>query len=339
VTPSSPRDAYRICIMNTDRFIALHSAEWDQLDALSRQGAARSGTDTQALVAGYQRVSAHLSVVRTHHSDPALEYRLTRTIAAANAAIYGTPERSRSAIARFATETFPAAVWWHRRYIFTAALLLMGPVVLVGAWIGVSDAALEASGPEAVRAAYVETDFESYYSSDPAAQFASEVFFNNVQVAILAFAVGILLAVPTVYVLVINGAGLGVAAGLFISAGRWQLFMGLITPHGLLELAAIIVAGAAGLALGWSVIAPGDQPRTMSVTQQARRSATVIMGLILAFAVAGAIEGFVTGSGMPTLLRVGIGVVAFALFTAWVVVYGPAAEARGVTGALGERTG
>ena len=330
--------AYRIPIMNVDEFIAAHSSDWEALDVLARRNGVRNGAEAQQLVDGYQRVSAHLSVVRTHLRDPALEYRLTRTVAAANAAIYGSRDRSRSALTTFVSETFPAAVWWHRRFIVAASLLLLAPAVLVAAWIGVSDRALEASGPEAVRAAYVETDFEAYYSSEPAAQFASEVFFNNIQVAILAFAVGVLLCLPTVYVLVFNGANVGIAAGLFIAAGRWQLFLGLITPHGLLELGAIIVSGAAGLALGWSIVAPGDRPRAASVGEQGRRSAAVIIGLIFAFAVAGAIEGFVTGSSLATPVRVGIGVLAFAGFVAWVVIFGPPAAARGVTGALGERT-
>ena len=59
-------------------------------------------------------------------------------------------------------------------------------------------------------------------------------------------------------------------------------------------------------------------------------------GLMLAFAVAGLIEGFVTGRGVPTGLRVGIGVAAEVAFITWIVVQGRAATARGVTGALGE---
>ena len=98
-----------------------------------------------------------------------------------------------------------------------------------------------------MREAYVNEDFESYYSSEPAAQFASEVFVNNVQVAIYAFAAGILLCGLTAYILVTNGANVGVAAGLFAAAGQSPKFWGLILPHGLLELSAVVIAGAAGL--------------------------------------------------------------------------------------------
>ena len=63
----------------------------------------------------------------------------------------------------------------------------------------------------------------------------------------------------------------------------------------------------------------------------------IVIGLVLAFVVAGTIEGFVTGSSLPTVVRVGIGVAVEAAFVGWIVVQGREAEARGITGVLGER--
>ena len=171
-----------------------------------------------------------------------------------------------------------------------------------GVWLANSQAAVEASAPEAVREAYVEEDFEAYYSSEPAAQFASEVFVNNVQVAIYAFAAGILLCGVTAYILILNGSNLGVAAGLFAAAGESPKFWGLILPHGLLELSAVVIAGAAGLRLGWAIIDPGDRARRDALAEQGRRSVVIILGLIVVFAVAGVIEGFVTGSSLHDVL-------------------------------------
>ena len=74
--------------------------------------------------------------------------------------------------------------------------------------------------PEALREAYLEEDFESYYSSEPATQFATEVTVNNIQVAFTAFASGVLLCVPAAALLVFNGANVGFAGGLFADAGE-----------------------------------------------------------------------------------------------------------------------
>jgi uncharacterized membrane protein SpoIIM required for sporulation len=138
-------------------------------------------------------------------------------------------------------------------------------------------------------------------------------------------------------VLVLNGLNVGVAAGLFHAAGDAGRFYALILPHGLLELTAIFIAGGAGLRLGWAGIAPGDRTRADALLEEGRRAVVIVMGLVLVFLVAGLIEGYVTGQPWPTTVRVGIGAVVWAAFTAWIVVAGRAAAARGLTGALGER--
>lgn len=326
--------------MDVDRFIATNTPTWGRLAALTaraRRGVRGLGPDElDELVRLYQRTSSHLSYARTNFRDPTLLARLTGLVASSNAVVYGTRPRTGRALGHFATATFPAAVWHVRRFVLAAALLLLVPFAGVAVWIATSDQALEASAPAAVRAAYVEDDFEAYYSSGPAAAFATNVFTNNVRVAILAFAAGVLLCVVTAALLAYNGAAVGVAAGLFTAAGEPGRFWGLILPHGLLELSAVIVAGAAGLALGWAVIVPGDRTRRDALAEQGRRSVTIVLGLVVAFLVAGLIEGFVTGQPWPTSIRISIGALAWLVFTAYVVVLGRAATARGLSGLLGE---
>ena len=117
----------------------------------------------------------------------------------------------------------------------------------------------------------MEDDFEAYYSSAPAGEFATAVTVNNIQVGFLAFASGILLCVVTAFILVNNGANVGQAAGLFAAAGEQSKFYGLILPHGLLELSAIVVAGGAGLAIGWAIVDPG-RPEPHRGARRARTS-------------------------------------------------------------------
>ncbi len=323
--------------MDVDRFIARNQPGWTRLEELVRVPR-RSLTAGQVdeLVQLYQRTSTHLSHARTERADPALVARLTRLVATAAGLIYGTRSRSAAGLARFFTTSFPAAVWHARRFVAASALLLLVPAFVMGTWLATSDEALEASGPDAVREAYVEDDFEAYYSSAPAGQFATQVTVNNIQVSILAFAAGALLCVVTAFVLVTNGANVGVAAGTFAAVGEQSKFWGLILPHGVLELSAVIVAGGAGLAIGWAIVAPGDRPRSEALADEGRRAAAIILGLMLAFVVAGTIEGFVTPSSLPTFARVGIGLTAGASFWTYVVTLGRRAAALGYTGAIGE---
>jgi uncharacterized membrane protein SpoIIM required for sporulation len=326
--------------MDIDRFIARNQQAWDRLGDLT--GRARRSLrnlepqELDELVALYQRTSAHLSHARTAYREPSLTMRLTTLVSNAGGVIYRGRSRPGAAIRDFFVWRFPAAVYQSGRFVAASAALFLVPALLVGVWLDQSDVALDVALPEAARDAYLNEDFEDYYSSDSATNFATEVTVNNIQVAFMAFAGGILMGLPTVFIMVFNGVNVGVAGGAFASVGELGKFFGLILPHGLLELTAVIVAGAAGLRLGWAIIAPGDRSRVDAVGLEARRAVLIALGLMVAFVVAGFIEGFITGRGVPTALRVGIGVVAELAFIAWIVVQGRSATARGLTGDLGE---
>ena len=326
--------------MDIDRYVAGNTPVWNrlaELTARSQRGVGRlSAAELDELVRLYQRVAGHLSYAQTYYRDPGLVAKLSALVARAAAVIYGTRPRTLRVLGRFFTTTFPAAVWHARWFVLASTVLSAVPAAALAIWIARSTAALEAVGPAAVREAYVNHDFAAYYSSEPAAQFASQVFSNNVQVAFLAFALGIT-CVGTAYVLAVNGAGLGVAAALFAAVHQLPKFWGLVTPHGMLELTAVFVASAAGLRLGWTVIDPGDRPRGAALAEEGRRAVAIVLGVVLCFFVAGTIEGFVTGRPWPTWLRVGIGVVAEAGFLGYVWVYGRAAARRGLSGTLGEQ--
>ncbi len=326
--------------MDLDRYLANHKPAWERLEQLNsggRRGAKRLRDDEiDELVGLYRRTSSNLSYVRTYYRDPALIAYLTRLVSASGAIIYSTQPRNWRNLGRFFTTSFPAAVWNARRAILLSFALFFVPALASGLWIANSDSAADVVMPPAVRDAYVNESFEEYYDSERASEFSSSVFTNNVQVAITAFGSGVAFGIPTVFILVFNGASIGSVAGLFDFVGQNAKFYGLITPHGLLELTAVIVAGASGLRLGWSLIAPGDQSRSASLTNEARRAIVILMGLVPTFAVAGLIEGFVTGQPWPTALRVGIGVAVEIAFVLYILTQGRNAERKGFTGALDE---
>ena len=325
--------------MDIDRFLAENRPTWERLGLLTtraRRHRNLSGAELEELVALYQRSSGHLSHAQVAFPDPAVLSELSVLVAASSAAIYGTRSGQRPRIGPFFTITFPAAFWHVRRLFVLAAVLTLGPALAVGLWIANSSAARSASAPAAVRQAYVNHDFAAYYSSEPAGAFATQVYTNNVRVAAEAFAGGVVFGLPTTLLLVDNGANLGNAAGLFGAAGQQGKFWGLILPHGLIETTSVILAGAAGLRLGVTVIDPGDRTRGRALAEEGRRTVVLLFGVALTLAVAGGIEGFVTGSGLPTVVRVGLGVAVEIVFFAWVGLLGPRAAEAGYSGRLGE---
>jgi uncharacterized membrane protein SpoIIM required for sporulation len=182
----------------------------------------------------------------------------------------------------------------------------------------------------------VNHDVASYYSDHPAAAFGLQVWVNNSWVAAQCIASAVLLGLPIPVVLFSNAANVGLIAGLMFQAGKGDVLLGLLAPHGLLELTAVFLAGATGMRLGWSVIAPGDRPRGQVLAEQGRAVVSVAVGLVAVLLVSGLIEALVTPSPLPTFVRVGIGVVVEVGFLAYIAYFGRRAAKAGETGDIAE---
>ena len=330
--------------MDLDRYIQTHDATWRHLQALSGRAGRRTPSssltdeDIAELTGLYQRVSAQLSHVRSTYADPGLILRLSRILGEARVVIYqrrGNPAR---AAVRFFSEVFPAAVWVSRRYILVAFLCFFLPAVAMGFWLANDTAVLDASVPPELQQSIAESEFRDYYSSEAAQNFAGTVTVNNIYVSFLAFALGLVPVVGPVFILSYNGLNVGVMAAVMHHAGEGPQFWGLITPHGLLEISAILIAGAAGLRISWAMVAPGDRTRGEALAEEGLRAVVIVIGLMICFVTAGFIEGFVTPSGLPTAMRVGIGVAVLVAFATYVVLLGQRAERRGLSGLLNELT-
>ena len=153
----------------------------------------------------------------------------------------------------------------------------------------------------------------------PAPAISTEILFNNVRVAFLAFALGITLGVGTAYVLVMNGVLIGTLAGAYGAAGHAGSFWALILPHGVLELIAICIAAGAGLRIGWAIVDPGDRDRSRALADEATRAVIVTLGVIPAFVLAAVIEGFVTGTDVPNAIELAVGFIAGAAYLAFLM--------------------
>ncbi len=321
--------------MDIDRYLVTNRPGWGRLaDLTSRVGRKPSSLDpddVKQFVRLYEQASSQLSFARAHYDDPRLTAELTTLVGNANAVLYRRSSSPTASIRRFFAISFPAVVWHLRITIAVAAVVTFLPAAVFAVWLGNDERALDLALPEAERAAYVDEEFEDYYRSAPASQFATEVLINNIRVSFVAFGAGIFLGLGTVFILAYNGVNLGMALAVFIAADQQSKFWGLVIPHGLLELTAIVLAGAAGMSIGFAVLAPGDRSRGAAFTEEARRAVLVIIGLILIFTLAGLIEGFVT-PGLPTVPRVLIGVVVEAAFIAYVVAFGRRAAELGFTG-------
>ncbi|WP_405487477.1 stage II sporulation protein M [Nocardia sp. NBC_00511] len=311
--------------MDLDAYTFVHKPAWDRLDRLSSGGRRLSGAEVDELVRLYRLASQQLARLQSRDADPELVAGLSAVLTRARGRILGARVDTWREIGKFLTDRFPAAVyrawpWW----VSVAAVFLLGSAALA-TWVARSESARRHFGLDTNTDHLTRPggEFETYYYEHSHDAFAAKVWTNNAWVAAMALFTGVLI-LPALYLLFMNALNLGVSAGLMAEAGRLGAFFDWILPHGMLELTAIFVAGGAGLKLGWTLIDPGRESRAQALARQGRATAVIALGLAGVLLVSGCLEGFVTPSGWPTVVRIGIGALAEFGFLAYVLLRGRA---------------
>jgi uncharacterized membrane protein SpoIIM required for sporulation len=318
--------------VDVDAFVLTHRPTWDRLDQLVKQRRRLTGAQVDELVDLYQRVSTHLSILRSASADAVVIGRLSGLVARARSVVTGAHAPLSREFVRFWTVSFPVVAYRSWRWWLGSAVAFFVVATLIAVWVAGNPDVQAALGTPDEIDELVNHQFASYYSENPAHSFALQVWVNNSWVAAQCIGYAVLLGIPIPYVLFQNAENVGVIGGLMFDAGKGDVFFGLLAPHGLLELTAVFLAAAAGMRLGWSVIAPGNRPRSQVLAEQGRAVVSVAVGLVVVLLVSGLIEALVTPSPLPTFARIGIGVAAEVAFLAYVVHFGRAAVRAGETG-------
>lgn len=309
--------------MDLDSYIQTHRPEWERLEAATAGGSralgARSGEDVAETVRLYLRASSHLAEVQTRYHDPSLEGYLNGLVARAHGAIYDGAAASGRSFLRFFVTRYRSVVRRSLPFIAVIAALMAVVLLATDLWVANSREAQAGLLPPAARQAIRDSGGGGGPGGPDdlgSAALSALIFQNNVQVAFLAFALGITFGIGTIWVIVSNAVFIGLLAGAFQSAGEGWTFWALVLPHGFLELTAICIAGGAGLRMGWALIDPGDRARAHALGEEARDAVLLILGVIPAFAVAAFIEGFVTGHTGVAGVEVAIGAIVAGAYLA-----------------------
>ena len=299
------------------RLIGRKAARWDEFQRLAER-ASREGLDGFAaaelpdFAARYREVAADLARARTYRADERTQARLERLVAAGHNALY-RDERStwrRAGVALL--RECPAAILRARGYVLVAALAFIAPAAAGYALMRDRPALAAEVLPDVMlsrASAGVERQAAGRRYVELAAEdrplMASGIISNNVRVAIACFAGGIFLGIGSLVLLGFNGLMIGATAGHFANVGLLAYLLEFIVGHGLLELFAIWVAGAAGFLLGRSVVAPGDLARSDALVLSGRLAIRMVGGAAVLLVVAGLIEGFVSAGSGGGAMRLG----------------------------------
>ncbi len=267
-------------------------AEKNQLDSLGAEALAR-------LPVLYRATVSSLSVARASVLDTSLLEYLETLTARAYLIVYAPKRTLFEALAPFLGRGFPAAVrsiGWH--VAVAAVLLLLGGALsfaMVRAdaenyYLFVDASMAQGRDPTASTEELRETLF-SEHGDDGLMTFAMQLFTHNSGVGILTFGLGLLFGLPVVLLLVYNGMLIGAMTALFHERGLAIEWWSWILPHGVTELTAIVLCGAAGLAIGQRVVFPGRHARSHELAERGRAMGAVGAGAVLMLLLAGFVEG------------------------------------------------
>ena len=323
-----------------ERLVARKEGRWSEFQRLAER-AARSGLDSLSAVelpdfaARYREVAADLARARTYGADAAVQARLERLVAAGHNALYREQRHTWRRFFHFIARECPAAVLASWRYVGLAFLAFALPALAGFVLLRerpalapelLPDVMIERAEAGAERAAAGKGYVETAAAERPVV--ASSIITNNVQVAFSCFAGGIVFGVGSLVLLAFNGLELGAISGHFANVGLLRYLWTFVIGHGVLELFAIWVAGAAGFLLGRALIAPGELPRRDALVLAGRTAMRLLGAVIVLLAVAGTIEGFVS-SGEGTFTQRLLVSAASALFLVLYLLNGLRREAPG----------
>ncbi len=268
-------------------------------------------TEATQLADTYIDVTSDLAFAQTHYPESKITRYLNNLASALHNEIYRSQRYRWSRLVTFWTDEVPRTMWEARRELLTSFIIFLASA-LVGMLSQLFD-------PEFCRIIlgdnYVDMTLQNIangepmavYNGDPESDMFSMITLNNVKVSFVTFVLGVFTSIGTGFVLFQNGVMLGSFQTFFAQHGLlWQSALA-VWLHGTLEISAIIVAGAAGIAMGNGWLFPGTYPRLVSFRRGARRGLRTVVGAVPLFVVAGFIEGFFTRhTEWPDLLRLSI---------------------------------
>lgn len=309
-------------IVDLRRFLAAGRPRWERLEALLDRleqdpGARLDLAQARELHRLYQLAAADLARLSADSGETEVRPYLSALVARAYGEVHETRQRERFSLWRWFFRTFPRTVRAH-----AVALLVAAGVTAAGALFGGGVLTLRPDAKEVLLPfAHLQADPADRVAWEEAAQddrlegekasFSSQLMTNNIQVSVLALALGVTWGVGTVLLLFYNGVILGTVAVDYLAAGQAPFLLGWLLPHGAVEIPAILIAGQAGLILAGALLGWGDRTPLGERLRRVRGAiVTLTAGAALLLVWAGFVEAFLSQYHEPFLpygLKIALG--------------------------------
>lgn len=313
--------------MNLEQVVRERQADWHELERLLSGPARARPDEAQRLVqlaSLYRAAAGDAARVRAAGADDGTIAYLDGLLARAHNRLYRAPKPRRGAFTAFVSHVFPQTVRDNARFVGWASAAFYGPF-LFGLLCAV---VLPSFGPAVMGPEQVELYRRMYEQAPTQSQgvgsgSVSVSFYiqHNTSIAFRCFATGIFWGLGSVFTLVYNGLVIGTVFGVLIADEKALNILTFTCGHSAWELTAIVIAGAAGLRMGWALVSTKGLTRLASLKEAGPTVATLVGGAALMLFVAACIEGLWSGSAMPAPVKWAFAVGQILCVAAW-LVYG-----------------
>jgi uncharacterized membrane protein SpoIIM required for sporulation len=295
-------------------FIRQNIEKWKSLEKVIDNAALHNPGE---LADAYTEVTTDLSFSRAHYPKSRITIYLNSLASALHNQLYKNKKEKYSRIITFWTHEIPEVMYHSQKELLYSFLVFM-----LSAFIGVVSAMNDDTFVRLILGnGYVDMTLENIRNGNPMAVYdhSSEfpmflrIVFNNIGVSFRAFAMGIFTGFGTGFIMFYNGVMVGAfQTFFFLHDAGWESVLA-IWLHGTFEISAVIIAGAAGFALGNGWLFPGTWSRGYAFKQGAKRGLKIVTGLIPVFITAGFIESYLTRhTEYPASVRLSVILVSLA---------------------------
>ncbi len=308
--------------MISNHWLAKRRPYWERLDSLltsaNKEGiGSLTRAEVQELALLYRQTAADLSALREDSASQNFARYLNQLLGRAHNTIYSGRKSSASDIWNFFRYSYPAIFRRFAPYVVASvALFLLGSLVGLILTLIRPEFMHQMLGPQMIATIEKrEMWTHSIVGIKPVA--SSAIMTNNLGVAFTTFASGITGGLLTLYLLVFNGLLMGVIGGACWTAGMSLKLWSFVAPHGVLELPAIFIAGAAGLRIAEGLLFPKNLSRRDSLKIAGGDGVRLVVGTIPLLIVAGILEGFLSPSGASIPIKFAVAALMFTLLVVY----------------------
>lgn len=299
-------------------FLKKNAEKWKEVETFL---ASKEKVNPDKLADLFIQLTDDLSYSRTFYPESKTTQYLNSITAKVHQSIYKSKKERKERLIRFWKYEAPLIFYKHRTEI-----IISFAIFILAMLIGFVSSAGDSGFVRLIMGdSYVNMTLENIDKGDPMAVYKKMngvdmflgITFNNIRVSFFAFMMGLLVSFGTGWILMSNGIMLGAFQYFFHIHGLLIQSVLVIWIHGTLEISAIIIAGAAGITLGNSILFPGTYSRRQSFLIGSKEGLKMIVSLIPIFIIAGFLESFVTRhTGMPVYLSLMI-ILGSLTFVVW----------------------